>query len=75
MDSKEKTVGIELPKITAKTTRAQLLEAYNKALEALEQRMPEKSVELKQTKEREIVTKASGYSVESIIKGLADFQV
>ncbi len=75
MDSKEKTFDVALPKVTAKTTRSQLLDAYNKALEALGQRIPEKSVEMKQLREKEVTVKASEYSVEAIIKGLADFQI
>ena len=64
-----------LPKITARTTRSQLLEAYNKALEFIAQRPQEKAGEVKDAREKHIVEKASGVTQESIIKGLAEVQV
>jgi hypothetical protein len=64
-----------LPKITAKTTRPQLIEAYNKALEIIAQRSVDKAGETKTDREKQIVEKVSGITPESIIKGLADVQI
>lgn len=64
-----------LPKITARTTRSQLLEAYNKALELIGQRPQEKAGEAKVAREKHIAEKASGMTQESIIKGLAEVHV
>ena len=65
----------QLPKATAKTTRAELLKAYHSALEKLEQvssgRMPGSSQEAAQ----QALEKALTYTDENVIKSVADLQV
>ncbi len=65
----------QLPKATARTTRAELLKAYQAALEKLEQvssgRMPGSSQEAAQ----QALEKALTYTDENVIKSVADLQV
>lgn len=67
-----------LPKITAKSSKDEIIKAYNDLLnrrETLHSGMTEKKVEMTKTAETAIVEKASQYTVETIIKGLADLNI
>ena len=66
-------------KVTSKTTKEEVLKAYNELLARYQEKsqsVPEKKVEaLKKATDSTLVEKASSYTVESIIKGMADLSL
>jgi len=71
----KETKDTQLPKVTARTTRTELLKAYHASLEKLEQvtsgRIPGSSQEAAQ----QALEKALTYTDENVIKAVADLQV
>jgi DNA repair exonuclease SbcCD ATPase subunit len=65
--------------LTMKQTKSEMIKAYNELLKKLEEKaasgLPEKKVEQQKKIEKEIVAKASTYTVESIVKDLADLHL
>jgi hypothetical protein len=67
-----------LPKITSKNSKDEILKAYTELLnrrEIVQSGVTEKKAEITKAVETAIVEKASEYTVETIIKGLADLNV
>lgn len=72
----EKTTAEKsLPRVSSKSTKTELLDAYKAALEKLERANVQKSGEPSKAPEKQMIEKVSGYTAETIIKGLADLQV
>ncbi len=62
--------------ISDKNTKTEILEAYNDMLEKMkEQKAADTKVIKKEVEEKEIVKKASQYSVEGIVKNMADLKL
>ena len=65
--------------LTMKQTKAEMIRAYDELLKKLEAKaesgLPEKKMEQKKKAEKEVVAKASTYTVESIVKDLADLHL
>ncbi len=70
MDKETKVT--QMPRVTARTTRAELLKAYNAALEKIEQLSSE---EAPRESEQRVLEKALTYTDENVIKTIADLQV
>ena len=68
-----------LPRFTSKSTKEDILKAYNELLGRYQEKslsLPEKKAEtIKKAGEAAVVEKASTYTVESIIKGMADLSL
>ncbi len=68
-----------VPKLTSKSTRDEVMKAYNELLARYQdktQSVPEKKGEaLKKATDSALVEKASSYTVETIIKGMADLSL
>jgi len=62
-----------------KQTKAEMIRAYDELLKKLEAKaesgLPEKKMEQKKKAEKEVVEKVSAYTVESIVKDLADLHL
>ena len=64
------------PKITAKSTRNEILEAYHAVLKKLEEQKQVKPQEEKtRAEQKQIVTEAHGNTMESVVKSLADLKL
>jgi len=65
--------------LSTKQTKAEMIKAYNELLKKLEEKaetaLPEKKVEQQKKIEKEVVAKASTYTVESIVRDLADLHL
>lgn len=62
--------------LSDKNTKAEILEAYNDMLERLkEQKAADSKVIKKETEEKEVVKKASEYSVEDIVKNMSELKL
>lgn len=65
--------------LTMKQTKSEMINAYNELLKKLEEKavsgLPEKKAEQKKKAEKELVAKVSTYTVESIVKDLADLHL
>ena len=64
-----------LPKITARTTRPQMIDAYNKALEKIEQLTAGGKIGSNAGAAMNIVDEASQYTPDAIVKGIANLQL
>ncbi len=64
------------PEISAKSTKNEILKAYNELMERIKVEKPQdRSVEIRMKKEKEILESASKHSVEKIVKGLAELKL
>jgi hypothetical protein len=67
------------PKLTSKSTKEDVMKAYNELLTRYQEKsqsVPEKKAEaLKKSTDSALMEKASSYTVESIIKGMADLSL
>jgi hypothetical protein len=64
------------PEITAKSTKNEILEAYNALLQRLQEQKPvDRQAEKEKVEKKAIVEAAAQNSVEKIVKGLADLQL
>jgi hypothetical protein len=64
------------PEITAKSTKNDILEAYNALLKRLQEQKPvDRQAEKEKVEKKAIVETAAQNSVEKIVKGLADLQL
>ncbi|MBI4972447.1 MAG: hypothetical protein HZC16_01360 [Candidatus Omnitrophica bacterium] len=65
--------------LSTKQTKTEMIKAYNELLKRLEEKaeasLPEKKVEQQKKIEKEVVAKASTYTVESIVRNLADLHL
>ncbi len=65
--------------LTMKQTKAEMIKAYNELRKKLQEKaesdLPEKKAEQKKKVEQEVVAKVSTYTVESIVKDLADLHL
>ena len=68
-----------LPRFTSKSTKEEILKSYNELLGRYQEKassMPEKKAEtMRKTSEEAVVEKVSSYTVDSIIKGMADLSL
>jgi len=65
-------------KLSLKSTKEEMLKAYNEVVARFQEKSAatsEKQLEAKKTSEASVVEKASSYTVESIIKGLANVNI
>ena len=64
------------PEITVKSTKNEILEAYNVLLKRVQEQKPvNRQAEKEKVEKQEIVAAAGQNSVEKIVKGLADLQL
>src|SRR5262245_37569765 len=64
------------PEITAKSTKNEILEAYNDLLKRLQEQKPvNRQAEKEKAEKKEVVEAAGQNSVEKIVKGLADLKL
>lgn len=64
------------PEITARSTKNEILEAYNALLKRIKEQKPvDRQAEKEKTEKKEIVETAAQNSVEKIVKGLADLKL
>ena len=67
-----------LPRLTTKNTKEDMIKAYNELVQRFQEKgaaQPEKKAEAARAVETALVDKANAYTVESIIKGLADLNI
>jgi hypothetical protein len=67
-----------VPRLSTKSTKEEMLKAYNDLASRYQEKSAtasERQVEAKKTAEAAVVEKASTYTVESIIKGLAELNI
>jgi hypothetical protein len=67
-----------VPRLSTKSTKEEMLKAYNELVNRFQDKsaaVSERQVEAKKTADSAVVEKASKYTVESIIKGLADLNI
>jgi hypothetical protein len=65
--------------LTMKQTKSEMINAYNELLKKLEEKaasgVPEKKAEQKKKAEKDLLAKVSTYTIESIVKDLADLHL
>ena len=67
-----------VPRLSTKSTKEEILKAYNELVNRYQDKsatVSERQVEAKKTADSAVVEKASKYTVESIIKGLAELNI
>jgi len=67
-----------VPRLSTKSTKEEMLKAYNELVNRYQEKsatVSERQVEAKKTADAAVVEKASNYTVESIIKGLAELNI
>lgn len=67
-----------VPRLSTKSTKEEMLKAYNDLANRYQEKseaVSERQVEAKKTSDAAVVEKASKYTVESIIKGLAELNI
>jgi hypothetical protein len=65
-------------RLSSKSTKEEMMKAYNELLAKYQERaanVPEKKAEIKKSADTAVVERASTYTVETIIKGLADLNI
>ncbi|MBI4744531.1 MAG: hypothetical protein HY776_06915 [Actinobacteria bacterium] len=68
-------MGKSAPKLSMKSSKTEMMEAYSELLAKFDTAPVDKQSEIKKAEEKVVVEKASTYTVESIIKGLAELNV
>jgi hypothetical protein len=67
-----------VPRLSMKTTKDEMIKAYNELVSRYQEKaanVSERQAEARKTSEAAVVEKASKYTVESIIKGLAELNI
>jgi len=67
-----------IPRLSTKSTKEEMLKAYNELVARFQERQEsasERQTEVKRAADTAVVERASKYTVESIIKGLADLNI
>lgn len=70
---------VKYESLNTRQTKAEMIKAYNELLKKLEEKaetsLPEKKLEQQKKIDKEVVTKALTYTVESIVRDLADLHI